>query len=583
MSNQQPPNTFLSAPQPGGDPFAPDVVDEQIAARLGTVGAHGRDARETRLVRALASVYLLPPEAEQALPRAYARIHTAQVPSRQSHGPSGGYSSPSAPTRPGSGSTPTSKPPSPRQGPNRGLWAGIAAAVVVALLVGLFARLLSGRNPASPPPAPTLPIATTQPTLTATTQPSVAPGTGWTAMPGLTGLTGLTGTQGQNIVPSIAPTDVTAAYAFTFGTPSCKGCAQTTPLLERTEDGGKSWQPMTMPSQLKGINYADGNAIAFPVMVSPVDAHLIFVTVSVMPNQCPVPTTNGGCLVTFRSADAGQSWQMLSFPVPGALEGAPVAMPNALQVVTESGGSQHLYATINTEVPATSGTMPSARLVVSTDDGQTWKIVDSALASKNQGIAAYAVVTPGPQGDSIYALTEPVNGGSETYSPTYQLWSSHDGGATWTQGTLPTSNPHTFLAARTDGYGTLYLDGDAVQSSGAPIQVFASTDGGAHWTASPTSGLPGGAQLGDLCGTVTSGTGTISILEFALDDTSNGASFYTWSVGSPGWTYVAPPPVAGADPGGDPPVVVSALGGQQQIVEVYGDTSGNHVARHAIS
>lgn len=156
MSRNRPPT---SPHQPENDPFAPEVVDEQIAARLGSTGQAEPEV-ETRLVRALAAAYPLPAASEQVLARVRQRLREAEVP-------------PAAP----SDTRPTAQPPlwrehdfgAPNEPPltrGRGIWASIAAIIIVSLLVGAFARLLSTRGPASPSPTPTPSTSLTTPTTT---------------------------------------------------------------------------------------------------------------------------------------------------------------------------------------------------------------------------------------------------------------------------------------------------------------------------------------------------------------------------------------------------------------------------------
>ncbi|MGO8949166.1 MAG: WD40/YVTN/BNR-like repeat-containing protein [Ktedonobacterales bacterium] len=372
---------------------------------------------------------------------------------------------------------------------------------------------------------------TATPTTVVTPTPTTPPQSAWHIVPGLA--------NAYTATLVLAPSEPRIAYRLTLGSPCASSCPPPYSLSESDDDGGH-WSPRTVPSAL--AQYQRGARFFIFLNVSPVQPQvLILASSALFGATCPSPSTaslqqtvqsgtlshfvaQGGvvCWIHFYSADGGQSWRQITMPVPGLLMAPPQARGMTLYAtVSEVLGGYDPY------IPK-----PSTRLVESLDGGQTWQTMDAALASAGQTVFVWALL---PASSTLYAVTD--NAVTDTMGG---LWRSDDDGVHWQHlpVVLPAQDVYWIAAGvlAGDNQLVLYLGGGA----GATLtpQIFASTDGGDHWSTMPSAGIditypaPGGEG-----GVLTDG----SILESFDANTDVVAqptcAFYAWA---PGQSQVQP-------------------------------------------
>ena len=410
-----------------------------------------------------------------------------------------------------------------------------APAVPLALL--LVALLAAGCGPTSMPGRTSgtrtlvTPTATpkTTPTTVVTPTSTTPPQSAWHTVPAL-----------ENVYDAtLAPSDPRIAYLLTLGS-SCGSSCPPSYTLSESDDDGAHWSPRTVPSIL--TQYQSGARAFVDLYVSPLQPQvLILASAAVFSASCPSASTASFqqrvqsdslshwvaqdgtvCMIHFYSADGGHTWRQITLPAPGVLIATPQARGTTLyDTVSELLGGYYSY------IPK-----PSVRLVESHDGGQTWQTIDGALVSAGQ----YAVsLAPVPASSILFAVTDTM-ASSQGHS---ELWRSDDDGVHWRH--LPVV-PAQDLQWISDG--VLAGDRNLVLYLGAEVgaaltpQIFASTDGGNHWSAMPSAGIdiaypdPGGAG-----GVLADG----SILESFSANTNVVAqpacAFYSWA---PGQSQVQP-------------------------------------------
>jgi hypothetical protein len=419
---------------------------------------------------------------------------------------------------------------------------GIAAVAAVVTLVALFAALISnfapGHNSSD--------TGSKQATHVPPTATTVHQDSGWTAIASL---------QNQPAVPIFAPGNPAVVYEASLS------------ALRRSGDGGKSWHNLTLPSD-SGTNPAD-----ISILVSPLDAQkaILQVTAYQAPGVTTCPTAfspNGGtaiassgtvllssnipssgsitCTVQYYSADGGQHWAHLRAPSGAVLgnKGANATIPDAPSTPIYAQGSRlYTYAGCG---PLCTGP-DDYRVLMSTDGGATWNYVDDALASQSAHVCSFM---PTATGSTIFALTSNPMCSVEGGAPNPALWSSTDGGVTWTKVTLPAGSqaPQSLLVvSHGSGLTLLYLNLQAPPQPhigvgpGTPADLCVSTDGGQHWSAAPKSGVPEGyvSNLGAV-GALSDGT----VVEPFFGQGSGDQAWpevYGWKQGDAAWHRISEP------------------------------------------
>lgn len=189
-------------------------------------------------------------------------------------------------------------------------------------------------------------------------------------------------------------------------------------IFQASQDGGASWQPIQ--HNLPGT---DIHGFA----MSPEDANRLYAFV----------VGHG----VFTSADGGRAWQKL-----------PGQTPRDIMALAAAGGNPETLFT---------GGMQSG-VTRSTDGGQTWTPAVNGLGSRN----VFALAADPTARQTIYAGVE---GG---------LYKSTDGGGTWSKLPFPGKNPVT--VAVSPSQPTTLVAIEFVQSGEG--RVYRSEDGGVSWS-----------------------------------------------------------------------------------------------------
>jgi hypothetical protein len=323
-------------------------------------------------------------------------------------------------------------PPPPRPKKRRWFVAGIAALVIVLLLVvsaGAILLTQLGRQPVTPTPMPkptatTAPITT--PVSTTTTQPTATPfPTGqWVQV--------LTGYRVTSLAAAPSYPNVLYACAIAPGVAVEYRSVQT---VLRSADFGAHWQDIGSRAQMsRGCQLA----------INPTDSYEIYVATSSNPPADPaVPS-----YVLEHTSNGGDSWEtihaVLTRSATEALvstlgqteQKATVYAPSLDALLAWQGtqlrfGGKRLYslqAVPTSLTPTTQGIQGLTRLVMSTDGGHTWNVLDTPIATTGETAEAYAV---NPANLAVFYELAFLPVAPGTGFPPLTLYQSVDGGKTW--------------------------------------------------------------------------------------------------------------------------------------------------------
>jgi photosystem II stability/assembly factor-like uncharacterized protein len=256
--------------------------------------------------------------------------------------------------------------------------------------------------------------------------------------------------------------------------------------LFKTTDGGKHWQ-----KQLRW----DGPSGTQQMLFHGNDGLVVAPFGSAPTSGCGGPDS----LQIFRTADGGSHWQTVSLPLGQALCGESprvVYFRDPYEGWAISSLPQAEPTALPTCAPCLSGTR--AGVFHTTDSGQHW--VQTAQFQANLG-------TMGCSGKCFYSgldlqgrvvFRDALNAYMESScsGDPLCLWTTRDGGNTWTRVTLtppvmrandfagPHESPHFFND--TDGVLTVYVTSnmsDPSRPSPPTVYMYTTADGGAHWSA----------------------------------------------------------------------------------------------------
>lgn len=220
---------------------------------------------------------------------------------------------------------------------------------------------------------------------------------------------------------SIGCTSAKACVAVGYGGSSSPNIG----ILATTTDAGVDWS-VTSPAATAGLS-----GVACP-----------------SPSECIAVGVSSNLYVPaiLRSTDGGSTWQQM--PVPQGLQSTltAVACPSP------------------TECFAT-GTYPDGGILETTDGGETWTVTSAAASEANlKGIACLSV------SDCVAVGDNPGLAGT--------VFSTEDGGVTWTQETVSTASQLWGVACASTA--VCLVSGDDRNQQGA---VFRTLDGGSTWSA----------------------------------------------------------------------------------------------------
>ncbi len=390
--------------------------------------------------------------------------------------------------------------PQPPQPPVRSrgtrLFAIIAFSTIIVILLGLIIGFLiyGQRGPQPTPATPTpKPTATTQPTplptaTPVTPTPTPPPVTGqWVAVLNDYKITSL----------AAAPSNSNVLYACAVPPGLSPDLAGVQTVL-RSVDFGNNWQDLGNKAQMsRGCQ----------LTINPNNSNEIYVSTSSAPaTESQVPS-----YVLKHTTDGGNTWETFQPTVHGP--GLQIT-PNWLGGTLSSAGNR-LYSLQRLPIPQMptpvghQGPLPTewTRLVMSTDGGHTWGVLDNQFASTWQSAVTYTV---DPVNTNIIYEIVGLPGATAGGIPQVELYKSADGGNTWQPllrkiGITP-SGPQIFIGSQKPDQ--LYINNEQCPSSqasltgaGPLVQPLAggahnlcmSSDGGTNWQT--ITAPSGGSQI----------------------------------------------------------------------------------------
>lgn len=422
--------------------------------------------------------------------------------------------------------------------PNR--WRTAVGAASAVALIALFALLLRGFAAGKGTAATNNVVGKSATVNVQRTTPAATHGQ-WNTVEGMTYTTQQFT---ETPYPAFSPQNPALVYEVTL-TPT---------TARRSDDGGKSWQALKLPT-------GSDQAIDIEIFASPLDVHTAFLTITANlgygagPSSCPSSArsasvggaTHGNivasgvlpCSTTYRSTDQGQSWKAVSFPVNGTLaipysDSAPYA-GKPLQ-----GQGTRLYALLTCGPTCTS---PGGRLVASADGGATWRVADSG--GIGSGICDFAA-----QAGSQTVFAAVGNGACDVLnSPALSIYRSDNAGNYWVHiSNLPQGGIQGMATATVGGKPLLIINLPSVNWQPHIISVAqnaseyrVSSDGGRTWVSAPLAGVPDKAQpvISQL---IVRADGSLVVPFAGAADQGHGAKLYTWAPGEKSWRVLAPAP-----------------------------------------
>ncbi len=420
----------------------------------------------------------------------------------------------------------------------RALVGAVAAVVIVALLGAVLGTLANNRK--HPGVGSNNPTQSPKPSKSAPTATPLSKFGVLASQPGATNQPG---------IPIVAQSNPQYIYEYADNQPG--------PVLRRSEDGGKTWSDLAFPLNTDSLG-------AEYLAVSPMDATLLFLEMDInIPTggNCVVHadsrggflssssggTLSGGgtlCRLTYRSVDAGDIWQPVSFPLNGSIFGDGVIF--SFDTTALQAQNNRLYVRVYDKLNLNpTHPMLDIRIFSTADGGKTWQAADTSLASQAPHVCSFAAT---PVGSTLFAVSAPsctgVSGGA--------LWRSDDAGVTWNRvGTAPDwalpvgaelAMP-TLIGANVHGdpnQPLLYAEQMPNPVTLPSNTIVVSADGGKTWQQAPNTGLPRGAQI-VVTGSAPLPDGSIVVaFTDAISQSPRPIGCYYWSPGGSAWQRITP-------------------------------------------
>ena len=227
--------------------------------------------------------------------------------------------------------------------------------------------------------------------------------------------------------------------------------------LFRTTDGGASWQELAaLRGHESGPRWQPGagGMCLHTIVLDPANPDRMFVAIS--------------AAGTFRTDDGGASWR----PVNRGLHSEYIPEPNA-----EVGHCVHRIA-IHPKRPDTLFMQKHWDIMRSDDGGESWDEVSGNLPSDY----GFPIAVHAPEPETLYVV--PIKSDSEHYPPDGRLrvYRSRSGGHEWEALTDGLPQENCYVNVLRDAMAVDEMDPCGIYFGTTGGQVYASPDGGDHWT-----------------------------------------------------------------------------------------------------
>ena len=305
-------------------------------------------------------------------------------------------------------------------------------------------------------------------------------------------------------------------------------------VFRRSDDAGATWRDLPLPDPSLGAYSFTLSGL--DLWVDPANAKNVITTEArSLPKQyCPNQRTFDACQLQYFSADGGDHWSKMQFPVPGSItitsrvsqRTLDQPMPSQLQ----SQGSR-LFTAIHYR-----GDKSLVRIFASQDRGATWNLADTGLYAADRGICDYLVV---PDSTTLYATTSASGCDLKDPSSSTTLWRSDDAGAQWTRlNKLPGAGGYLIGAFESPDHAnfTLYIAVSDREFGPGFRHAWASEDGGQAWAEAPDPDpeAPEGQSVRSFLSEPHDGS-------LIITNSFRHGKFLSWRPGQVSWDQIAQP------------------------------------------
>jgi BNR/Asp-box repeat len=323
--------------------------------------------------------------------------------------------------------------------------------------------------------------------------------------------------------------------------------------FQRSDDGGQTWHILSFP----GTQVGNATIVASRLFINPLDAHKIWASLIVGPDDpnCSVTAPGTGCTFQYVSTNGGATWAPIPMPLGLVLGfGTLGALDGGVADGLVSAQGDRLYAQLSS---GNGNPDPSQSHLATSLDGIHWSIVDNQLTDRSLVVMEYALT---PTGSTIFAATA-LQSKAFSSSSKLDLWRSDDTGARWTNlGTFPLGYPQLLGAAVVNGMTLVYYDNQVAKGDNVePDHVLASADNGHTWQPAPAIPLSGGQPIynGVYYGTLANGD-VLILFGTSTDNTA----MYSWQPGNKSWTQLSQAVKTSSDGSYEGPWYTLARGGR---------------------